>query len=73
MPDNSYKIIEIVGVSDDSIQQAVRNAIAKAQKTVRSIQWFEVESVRGSVQQDGKPEFQVHVRIGFRLEGADAD
>ncbi|HUY38307.1 MAG TPA: dodecin [Candidatus Binataceae bacterium] len=73
MPDNSYKIIEIVGVSDDSIQQAVRNALAKAHKTIRNIQWFEVGNIRGSVQKDGKPEFQVQVRIGFRLEGAAAD
>ncbi|MHB8381240.1 MAG: dodecin [Candidatus Binataceae bacterium] len=73
MPDNSYKIIEIVGVSDDSIQQAVRNALAKAQKTIRNIVWFEVKNVRGAVHQDGKPEFQVEVRIGFKLEGAAAD
>lgn len=73
MSDNSYKIIEIVGVSDDSIQQAVRNAIAKAHKTIRNIQWFEVGSVRGSVHKDGKPEFQVEVRIGFKLEGDAAD
>jgi dodecin len=69
MPDKTYKIIEVVGVSDESIQQAVRNAVAKAQKTIRNIDWFEVGPVRGSVAKAGALEFQVEVRIGFRLEG----
>jgi flavin-binding protein dodecin len=69
MPDKTYKIIDIVGVSDDSIQQAVRNALAKAQKTIRNIDWFEVKDIRGAVHKNGTPEFQVEVRIGFRLEG----
>lgn len=69
MPDKTFKIIEVVGVSDDSIQQAVRNAIAKARKTIRNIDWFEVKEIRGSVSKSGDPTFQVEVRIGFRLEG----
>jgi flavin-binding protein dodecin len=69
MPDKTYKIIEVVGVSDDSIQQAVRNALAKAHQTVRHIDWFEVEDIRGAVKENGAPVFQVEVRIGFRLEG----
>ena len=69
MTDKTFKIIEVVGVSDDSIQQAVRNAIAKARKTIRNIDWFEVKDVRGSVSKAGDPTFQVEVRIGFRLEG----
>ncbi len=69
MPDKTYKIIEVVGVSEDSIQQAVRNAIAKASQTIRNIDWFEVNQIRGSVSAAGEPVFQVGVRIGFRLEG----
>ena len=68
MPDKTYKIIEVVGVSNDSVQQAVRNAIAKASQTLRNIDWFEVQQIRGAVH-DGQPEFQVEVRIGFRIEG----
>ncbi|MBV8056219.1 MAG: dodecin domain-containing protein [Deltaproteobacteria bacterium] len=68
MPDKTYKIIEVVGVSSDSVHQAVRNAIAKASQTVRNIDWFEVRQVRGAFH-DGHPEFQVAVKIGFRLEG----
>src|SRR5271170_1208553 len=69
MPDKTFKIIEVVGVSDDSLHQAVRNAIAKARKTIRNIDWFEVKDIRGSVSKKGDPTFQVEVRIGFRLEG----
>jgi len=69
MPDKTYKIIDVVGVSDDSVQQAVRNAIIKARQTIRNIDWFEVGNIRGSVDKKGNPTFQVEVRIGFRLEG----
>jgi flavin-binding protein dodecin len=68
MPNKTYKIVEVVGVSDDSIHQAVRNAMTKANQTLRNIDWFEVQNIRGSVRGD-KVEFQVEVRIGFRLEG----
>jgi len=68
MPDKTYKIIEVVGVSDKSIHQAVRNALSKASQTLRNIDWFEVSQIRGTVH-NGEPEFQVEVRIGFRLEG----
>ena len=69
MPDKTYKIIDVVGVSDQSIHQAVRNAISKAKQTIRNIDWFEVGQTRGAVHQGGEIEFQVEVRIGFRLEG----
>ena len=68
MPEKTYKIIEVVGVSAESVQHAVRNAIAKASQTVRNIDWFEVQQIRGAIH-NGQPEFQVAVRIGFRLEG----
>jgi dodecin len=68
MADNTYPIIEVVGVSDDGIHQAVRNALSKAAQTIRNIDWFEVGQIRGSVSHDGKPTFQVAVRIGFRYE-----
>ncbi len=70
MPDKTYKVIEVVGVSEDSVQQAVRNAISKARQTLRNIDWFEVKEIRGAVSREGNVSFQVEVRIGFRLEGA---
>jgi flavin-binding protein dodecin len=69
MPEKTYKIVDVVGVSDQSIHQAVRNALTKASQTLRNIDWFEVKQVRGSVHKNTEIEFQVEVRIGFRLEG----
>ena len=67
MAEKTYKIIEVVGVSEESIQHAVRNALVKASQTLRNLDWFEVDQIRGAVR-NGQPEFQVQVRIGFRLE-----
>jgi flavin-binding protein dodecin len=69
MTEKTYKVIDVVGVSDESIHQAVRNALMKAGQTLRNLDWFEVDQIRGAVK-NGQPEFQVQVRIGFRLEGA---
>jgi dodecin len=69
MPDKTYKIVDVVGVSDQSIHQAVRNAVKKASQTLRHLDWFEVQNIRGSIDAKGEPEFQVTLRIGFRLEG----
>lgn len=69
MPNKTYKVIDVVGVSEDSIQQAVRNALKKAAQTIRNIDWFEVTEIRGSVRNNFEPEFQVTLKIGFRLEG----
>lgn len=68
MADKTYPMIEVVGASDESIQQAVRNALAKARQTIRNIDWFEVGDIRGNVDKGGTPTFQVEVKIGFRYE-----
>ena len=68
MADNVYKVVEVVGSSSESIADGARNAVAKAAQTLRNIEWFELESVRGHVV-DGKIDhFQVKTKIGFRLE-----
>ncbi len=70
MADHVYKLIDIVGSSSVSSDDAIRNAIDTAAKTVSHIDWFEVTETRGHVI-DGKiAHFQVSVRIGFRLETA---
>ena len=51
MPDKTYKIVDVVGVSEESIHQAVRNALKKARQTLRHLDWFEVHNIRGSVSQ----------------------
>jgi flavin-binding protein dodecin len=66
--DNIYKVVEVVGSSTESIADGARNAVAKAAGTLRNIEWFEIQSIRGHVV-DGKVEhFQVTTKIGFRLE-----
>jgi dodecin len=72
MPEKSYKIIEVVGVSDESIQQAVRNALKKASQTIRNLDWFEVSNIRGAIGKNAQPTFQVTVKIGFKLESQSA-
>jgi dodecin len=63
-----YKTTTLVGASTVSFADAVRNAVARAQKTLRNVEWFEVIEERGRV--DGETiEFQVTLAIGFRLEG----
>jgi dodecin len=71
MPDKTYTIVDVVGVSEESIQHAVRNAMTKAGQTLRNIDWFEVKNIRG-VLNKGVLVFQVEVKIGFRLEGTPA-
>lgn len=68
MPNKTYKVVDVVGVSDQSIDTAIRNALKKAGQTLRNIDWYEVGEIRGAVHNNA-PEFQVALRIGFRLEG----
>lgn len=64
-----YKKIEIVGTSKTSFAEAVKAAVAEAGKSIRHMSWFEVVEQRGAIK-DGKVlEFQVTVRIGFKIEG----
>ena len=66
--ERTYKKIEIVGVSEKSFAEATQNAVAKASKTLRNLDWFEVVEMRGLIQKGKVKEFQVTVKIGFRLE-----
>ena len=68
MADPTFKKIELVGTSTESFSDATATAIAKASESIRNVSWFEVVEQRGSVD-DGKiKQFQVTVRIGFRVE-----
>jgi dodecin len=68
MSDNIYSVSEIVGTSPDGIDQAIRNAVARADKTLRNLDWFEVAEVRGYVNQGQVDHFQVRLKSGFRLD-----
>ena len=63
-----WKVIEIVGESNVSFAEAVRNAVEEAGKTVKQMQWFEATSFRGSIQEDKITQFQVVVKIGFKVK-----
>jgi dodecin len=67
MPDKTFKIVELVGVSEDSIQQAVRNAIKRAGATLKGMGWFEVTEIRGTIAGGEVGQFQVTVKVGFRI------
>lgn len=68
MPDRTYKIIELVGISNDSFSDAVDNAIARADQTLSDLSWFEVVEQRGSVRDGRAQEYQVKVKVAFELE-----
>jgi flavin-binding protein dodecin len=69
MSNHVYKMVELVGSSTSGTDDAVRNAVERAGKTIRHLDWFEVTETRGHVE-DGKiAHWQVKVKIGFRLEG----
>lgn len=68
MSDNVYKVTELVGTSAEGVDQAVRNAIARANSTLRNLDWFEVKEVRGHIEDGQIAHFQVRVQVGFRLE-----
>lgn len=63
-----WKYIEIVGESPESFASAVRNAIVEAGRTVKHMEWFEVISFRGAIQEGKVSQFQAVVKIGFKVE-----
>lgn len=68
MSDHVYKVVEIVGSSTVGSDDAIRQAIAAAAKTLRHIDWFEVTETRGHVVDGQVGHFQVTLKVGFRLE-----
>jgi dodecin len=63
----TYKLIELVGVSNESYADATKNAVDRASETLRGLGWFQVTELRGLIQ-DGKiSEYQVTLKVGFRL------
>jgi flavin-binding protein dodecin len=70
MANRTYRVSEIVGTSDQGVDDAIRNGIGRAAQTLRHLDWFEVTQVRGQIA-DGRVEyFQVGMKVGFRLEDA---
>jgi flavin-binding protein dodecin len=70
MADHIYKKIELVGSSPNSFDDAVKNALARAAKTVRNMHWFEVAETRGYIEDGRIAHWQVTLKVGFTLDDA---
>jgi flavin-binding protein dodecin len=68
MSNHVYRLSEIVGSSPTSVDDAIRTGIRKAAETVRHIEWFETQEIRGQVVDGEVAYFQVRLKIGFRVE-----
>lgn len=68
MSDHVYKKIELTGSSTSSIDDAIRNAVAKAGESVHNLRWFEVTDVRGHIEDGAVAHFQVTVKVGFTVD-----
>jgi flavin-binding protein dodecin len=68
MASHTYKLIELVGTSPTSTDEAIRNAILKASATVKHIDWFQVIESRGHVENGQVAHYQVSLKVGFRIE-----
>jgi dodecin len=67
MSDPTYKLIELVGVSTASQEEAIQNAVARASQTLENLNWFEVVETRGLIEGGKVKQFQVKLKVGFRL------
>lgn len=68
MSDPVYKVVEVVGTSEQSVSKAIDNAIAKASGTLRRLGWFEVMQIRGNIDGSKVNRYQVTLKVGFTLE-----
>lgn len=66
--DHIYKKVELVGSSKTSVEDAIQNAIARADKTLKNLGWFEVVETRGHIENGKVAHYQVTVKVGFTLE-----
>ena len=68
MAEGVYKLIEIVGVSSKGFDEATRAAVDEASRTIRGMAWFEVIEMRGAIKENKVTEFQVKIKVAFRIE-----
>ncbi|MFF8785923.1 dodecin [Streptomyces sp. NPDC015125] len=71
MTDRTYRVTEIVGTSQQSVDAAIENGIKRASETLRNLDWFEISQVRGHIVDGEIDHYQVGLKVGFRLEDAD--
>jgi flavin-binding protein dodecin len=70
MHDHVYKVIDLVGSSEKSIEDAINNAVTRAAETVRNLRWFEVAQVRGQIENGKVHYYQAVLKVGFTMEDA---
>lgn len=68
MSNHTYKLTELVGSSPEGMEQAINNAIAKADGSIRNMRWFQVIDTRGHIEGGKVAHWQVTLKIGFTLE-----
>ena len=68
---STYKVVELVGSSDESVQQAIDGAIARAAQTIRNLDWFEVKEIRGTIDNGQANWYQVKLGVGFRVDSGE--
>jgi hypothetical protein len=68
MANRTYSVSEIVGTSDQDVNNAIRNGVKRASQTIRHLDWFEVVEVRGAITDGEVAHYQVTLKVGFRLE-----
>jgi dodecin len=71
MPDHVYRIIQVAGSSEKSIEAAIQNAVGRASRTLRQLGWFEVIETRGHVEDGKVAHYQVTLKVGFTLDDED--
>jgi len=67
--DHTYKKIELVGTSAESIEKAVENALARASSSIRNMRWFEIVETRGHIEDGRIAHWQVTIKVGFTIDG----
>ncbi|HEY4857106.1 MAG TPA: dodecin [Xanthobacteraceae bacterium] len=70
MDDHIYRVIEIVGSSQNGIEDAIRSAVDRANATIRNLRWFEVARTSGQIEDGKVRHFQVTLKVGFTMEGS---
>lgn len=68
MSEDVFKVVEVVGTSDESISKAIKTAVNKAGSTLRNLGWFEVTQIRGQIKDGEVGSYQVTLKAGFKLE-----
>ena len=67
MAGNTYKLIDLIGTSEVGVTEAIESAVGRAGETLKGLDWFEVRQVRGRISDGRVSEYQVDMRLGFRV------